>query len=249
MRRANRIVPLLERENEAQHPDSLRSNHDMPRTVFFQANPSWTLVSQQAVTHAVSFARRYAEQGDCEVAKNALQAVTLINTTYVEAKGKTFFAHHPLLEIPQATDNFINETLEHLRLLAQVAITRGDEEQIRQTFAAMASLVRVYMGIDYADQYVTTKQHAHLAASYLMGAVEGVLSHNMPDVLMEGVRLMGRSAQLFLAVGNPDDIVTLAEKIAFISCAGVLNQNFRPVTLVGMEQLAQLMTAAKQDAS
>jgi hypothetical protein len=238
VRRANRVAPLLDRAEDAQPPDPLRSNHDMPRMVFFQANPSWTVVSQQAVAHAVSFARRYAEQGDYEVANNALLAV--INTKYVEAKGKTFFARHLIFENPQVTDAFINDTLEHLRQLAQVATTRGDEEQIRQIFAAMASLVQVYARIDYANQYVTTKHHAHLAASYLMGAVEAVLPHNMADVLMEGVRKMGQSAQIFLTIGIPNDIVTLAEKIALISCAGVMHQNFRPVTLVGMEQLAEL---------
>ena len=73
-----------------------------------------------------------------------------------------------------------------------------------------------------------------------MGAVEAVLPHNMADVLMEGVRKMGQSAQIFLTLGNPNDIVTLAEKIALVSCAGVMHQNFRPVTLVGMEQLVEL---------
>jgi hypothetical protein len=212
----------------------------MPRSLFFQANPQWTLVSRQAVTHTVSFARRYAEQGDYEVANDALLAVAVINTRYIEAQGRTFFARHLLFEVPQAADSFINETLEHLRQLAQVATTRGDEEQIRQIFAATANLVQVYMRIDYANQYVTTKYHAQLAASYLMGAVDAVLPHNMPDVLMEGVRKMGQSAQLFLTLGNPSDIVTLAEKIAIVSCAGAMNQNFRPVTLVGMKQLAEL---------
>jgi hypothetical protein len=138
------------------------------------------------------------------------------------------------------TDAFINDTLEHLRQLAQFATTRGDEEQIRQIFAAMASLVQVYARIDYANQYIATKHHAQLAASYLMGAVEAFLPHNMADVLMEGVRKMGQSAQIFLTLGNPNDIATLAEKIALVSCAGVMHQNFRPVTLVGMEQLAEL---------
>jgi hypothetical protein len=95
------------------------------------------------------------------------------------------------------------------------------------------------MQIDYASAYAT-KQHAHLAASYLMGAVEANLPHNRPDVLMEGVRLMGQSAQHFLAAGDPNSIATLAEKISLISCAGALNQNLRPVTLTGMEQFAQL---------
>jgi hypothetical protein len=54
------------------------------------------------------------------------------------------------------------------------------------------------------------------------------------------MRLMGQSAQLFLAASNPNDIVTLAEKIAAISCTGAIKQEFRPVTLTGMEQLARL---------
>jgi hypothetical protein len=206
---------------------------------FFQANPYWASTSQQAVTHTISFACRYAEQGDYEVARSALHAVTLINASYIKAKGKTFFPYHPLSGISQVTDNFISETIEHLRVLAQGATSRGDEEQIRQIFAALENLVQVYMQIDYANEYAT-KQHAHLAASYLMGAVEANLPHNRPDVLMEGVRLMGQSAQHFLAAGDPNSIVTLADKISLISCAGALNQNLRPVTLTGMEQLAQL---------
>jgi hypothetical protein len=198
VRRANRVAPLLDRAEDAQPPDSLRSNHDMPRMVFFQANPSWTIVSQQAVAHTVSFARRYAERGDYEVANNSLLAVAVINTKYVEAKVKTFFKRHLLFENPQVTDAFINDTLEHLHQLAQFATTRGDEEQIKQIFAAMASLVQVYARIDYANQHIATKHHAQLAASYLMGAVEAVLPHNMADVLMEGVRKMGQSAQIFL---------------------------------------------------
>ena len=117
----------------------------MPRTVFFRANPYWTLTSQQAVTHAVFIRARYAEQGDYEVARNALQAVTIINPSYVEAKGKTFFSHQPLFENPQAPDNFISDTLEGLRLLAQAATARNDEEQIRQILTAMAGLVRAYL--------------------------------------------------------------------------------------------------------
>src|SRR5262249_11040080 len=66
VRRANRIALLLTRADETQPPDPLRSGHDIPRMAFFQANPYWASTSQQAVTHAISFARRYAEQGDYE---------------------------------------------------------------------------------------------------------------------------------------------------------------------------------------
>src|SRR5262249_19027823 len=212
----------------------------MSRAAYFQANPHWTGISTQAIAHAISFARRYAEQGDYEVSNSALNAVLLINASYVHAKGKTFFAHNPLFDVQQATDRFINETLEQLRQLAHIATTRGDEEQIRQILAALAGLVPVYMSIDYANEHVESKQQAQLAASYLTGAVEGVLPRNMPDVVMEGVRLMGGSAQRFLVARSPNDIVTIAEKIAAISCTGAIKEEFRPVTLTGMGQLGRL---------
>ncbi len=246
-RSAQRAGPLLERKKSQEETDEaprlLRSTHDLSRAAYFRANPHWTATSRQAVAHAVSFARRYAEEGDYEVAAAALNVVVAINAAYVEAKGKTFFSQPLMLDNPLATDGFINETLEHLRQHARTAMTRGDEEQIEQTFRALASLVRIYIMIDYSEEYAREKQHAQLAAGYLSGAVEAVLSHDMPDVLMEGIMLMGQSAQLFLAAAEPNGIVTLAEKIAALGISGVVKEDFRPVTSTAMEQLAQLTFA------
>jgi len=50
---------------------------------------------------------------------------------------------------------------------------------------------------------------------------------------------MGGSARAFLAAGDPD-IITLKEKIALLCIAGAVKAEFRPVTLVGMEQLARI---------
>jgi hypothetical protein len=44
----------------------------------------------------------------------------------------------------------------------------------------------------------------------------------------------------FPPIFDPNEIVTLAEKIAAISCAGIVKEDFRPVTLTGMDQLARL---------
>jgi hypothetical protein len=240
VRRAIRSESLLQHEHAAEEPSAFRSTHDMARTAFFQANPHWTATPRQAVTHAIAFARRYAEQGDHDVAAAALNAVVAINAAYVAAKGKTFFAQHLMFDNPLATDGTINEALEHLRQNARIAITRGDEEQIEQTFRAFAALVRVYMSIDYSSPALPEKQHAQLAASYLSAAVQAAVPHNIPDVLIEGVRLMGQSAQLFLSAGQPNEIVILADKIAAISAASALKEEFRPVTLTGVEQLARL---------
>jgi hypothetical protein len=239
-RRAQRMAPLATAPARDEAADAPSSKHDLPRLVFFKANPQWTGEARRAVAHAISFARRYAEQGDFEVSGRALEVVVLINATYVATKGRTFLASNPIFETSQATDGFINETLEHLRQLAQASTQRGDEEAIRQTLRAMAALVRTYMTIDYAEPRAKRKEHAHLAAGYLTAAVDGALPRNLPDVVMEGLRLAGASAQAFLVIGQPNEIISLVEKIAAFSIVGVVKPDYRVLTLTGMEQLANL---------
>lgn len=240
VRRANRAVPLLAASSPPSRPnDPFAPKHDVARVAYFQANAHWTDGAKQAVRHAISFARRFAEHGDHEVSGAAMNAVIAINAAYVEAKGKTFFTHQFMLDNPFTSDSFINDTLEHLRQTARVAVSRGDEQQIEQTLRAFAALVRVYAAIDYAS-LGASKTHAHLAAGYLTGEVERIVPHNMPDVLMEGVRLMGQCADLLLAAEGPDGIRTLVQKIGVIGCCGIAKEDYRPVTSTSVEQLARL---------
>nr|WP_164718660.1 DUF2254 family protein [Bradyrhizobium sp. LVM 105] len=236
-RRADRIAPLL-RSTAKGNDDDDRSTRDFPRAVFYRSNPSWTNRAKRDIAHAVSFARRYADQGDFEVSAHALNSICTINATYVAAKGRTFFASNPLVEAPDSTDAFINDTLEHLRRLTHAATARDDEEPTRQVFAALALLVQVYLSIDYGNQ--ETKEHARLAAGYLTDAIEKSVSGGSPDLLMEGVRFVGRSGGLFLTAGCPNDTTLLIEKIAAFSITGAIKPEYRPVTLTGMDQLAQL---------
>ncbi|WP_323034155.1 hypothetical protein [Pararhodobacter sp.] len=239
-RRAQRAMPLLERDEGANSTTSPSdSTHDLARTAFFQINNRWTDGTKRAVRHAMSFAGRYAEQGDYEVSGAALNAVVGINAAYIESKGKTFYANNPFVENPFSSDGFINDTLERLRQNSQSGIARRDEQQIEQTLQAMAALVRVYLGIDYSSPYAS-KSHAQLATGYLASAVQSVVPHGMADVLLEGQRLMGQSAQYLLAHGDPNDIATLSEKIALIACTGCAKEDYRPVTMEGMAQLANL---------
>lgn len=239
-KRAQRAMPLLEREESASATSSPSdSTHDMARTAFFQINNRWADGTKRAIRHAMSFARRYAEQGDYEVSGAALNSVVGINAAYIDSKGKTFYANSPFVENPFSSDGFINDTLEHLRQNVQSGIARRDEQQIEQTLQAMAALVRVYLGIDYSSPYAS-KSHAQLAAGYLASAVQAVVPHGMADVLLEGQRLMGQSAQYLLVHGDPNDIATLSEKIALIACTGCAKEDYRPVTMEGMTQLANL---------
>lgn len=239
-RRAQRAMPLLERSESAGSTSAaMDSTHDLARTAFFQINNRWTDGTKRAVRHAMSFARRYAEQGDYEVSGAALNAVVGINAAYIDSKGKTFYANNPFVDNPFSNDSFINDTLEHLRQSLQGGISRRDELQIEQALQAMAALVRVYLGIDYSSPHAS-KSHAQLAAGYLASAVQSVVPHGMADVLLEGQRLMGQSAQYILAHGDPNDIATLSEKIALIACTGCAKEDYHPVTMEGMTQLSNL---------
>ncbi|WP_316229602.1 hypothetical protein [Bradyrhizobium sp. SZCCHNR1070] len=239
-RRAERLaVPLLQNSlNEKGEVGDVK--YDRPRLAFLRANPQWTVTARRAVGHCVSFARRYAEQDDFAVSGRALEAVIVINASYVHEKGRTFFQSNPIVDVPEASDVLINDTLEHLRRLVRASIGRADEEATRQVLTTIAALVRVYLTIEYANPGLETKEHAQLAAGYLVAAVEGVLPRDMPDLAMEGIRLVGTSAREILVSGHPNEIATLVEKIATFAVAGVFKPDYRVLTLVGMEQMARL---------
>jgi hypothetical protein len=241
VRRAKRAAPLFEAgtASSSEPHGSLGATRDVPRLAYFRTNAHWTNGATQAVRYAVSLARRYAEQGDHEVNGAAMNAIIAINAAYVEAKGKTFFARQILLDNPLTSDSFINDTLEHLRQTARAAVARRDEQQIEQTLRTFAALVGVYATIDYASPHAS-KTHAHLAAGYLSGEVEGIVAQNMPDVLMEGARQMGQCAEMLLNAEGPNGITALVQKLGTIGCCGIAKQDYRAVTLTCMEQLALL---------
>lgn len=239
-RRARRAKPLLDRDDveDAAKPPA-GSTHDYSRAAFFRVNDRWADGSKRSVRHAMSFARRYAEQGDYEISRAALSAVVAINSVYINAKGRTFFANSHFVENQLASDGFINDTLEQLRQCAQSGILRRDEHQIEQVLQAMAALVGVYLHVDYCN-HGDSKSHAQLAAGYLAHAVQDVVPHGMADVLLEGQRLMGRSARMILANGDINDVSVLSEKISLIACSGCAKGDLRPVTMEGMAQLSNI---------
>ena len=239
-RRAQRAMPLLEQEEVAGASSSpTDSTHDLARTAFFQINNRWADAAKRAIRHAMSFARRYAEQGDHEISGVALKAVVRINAAYIETKGKTFYLNNPFVDNALSSDSFVNDTLEHLRQHVHSGIKRRDEQQIEQTLQTMVVLVQVNFGIDYSSRHAT-KSHAQLAAGYLASAVQAVVPHDMSDVLLEGQRLIGQSARHMLAHGDPNDIPVLSEKIASIAYTGCVKEEYRPITAEGMTQLANL---------
>lgn len=214
-------------------------NFNISKARFYQANPHWTKSSEQAIHYAISYAKRFAEQGDYEVVDYAFERIVFINATYCAAKHSTFTGSNPLFEVPDATDSFINTSLEHLRRTMQAALGLGDERLAESTIRSIGGLYGVYLEIEYPG-HNRRKHHALLASAYMGSAVESVIPHNMPDVLMQGLRLMGKASTVAIDHTDPVEIISLIQKIAVISYVGVFKPDHQPVTLVAFEQFAEV---------
>ncbi len=219
--------------------DDTEHNFNAPKAQFYQVNAHWSTSAGQAIHYAIYYAKRFAEQGDYEVTDSAFKHMMLLNAAYCEAKHGTFVGSNPFLEIPGTTDGFINTSLEQLRQTMQAALAKGDERLAASTLRAIGGLYGVYLLIEYPGRD-RSKHHALLASRYLGSAVESAISHDMPDLMMEGIRLMGRASRLALDHTNPVEIVSVAQKIATLSCVGVLRPSHQPVTLTAFEQLADV---------
>ena len=239
-RAIKRTAPLLQANaNGGAEDDELRSKYDMDRVTYFQLHPNWTSSADQAISYCIAFSRRYAEQGDHEVSRVALNGIVAINALYIKIKGKTFFSNSYFFDNPLASDSFLTNTLEHLRQNIQVGISRKDEQFIEQNLHSLLQLTQLYLSIEYGDAHAA-RSHAHLVSGYLTSAVESVIPHDMADVLIEGVSLLGNAGRLIVLNDKPEYIATISEKIALIACTGTVNKNYRPITQVAVKQLASL---------
>lgn len=230
--------------------DKTDSTFNASRSAFFKINADWTKTADQSVQYAISYAKRYAEQGDYEVTQCAFECVMRVNAAYCAVRRGTFIGSNPFFSRQDVPDAFINTTLELLRQTMQSALSKGDERLAGHTLRGITSLYGVYLAIDYPGRD-RGKHHALLAAGYLGSAVESTMAHNMPDLMMEGIRLMGTASKTALDHTRPDEIVMIAEKIGTLSTVGVLNANHQPVTLTAFVQLADitysLLLKGKQD--
>lgn len=202
-------------------------------------NHGWEKTAVQAINYCISYAKRYAELGDYDVSDYSFDRIMYINATYCSVKRGTYIEDNPLLNIFDNSDAFINLSLEHLRQTMQTALARGDEKLAASTLRGMSGLYGVYLSIEYAGRS-RSKHHAMLAAGYISSAVESVIPHNMADVMMEGIKLMGRNSVNALSYANASDIVGTIQKISIFSAVSLKNTVLQPVTLTAFSQFSDI---------
>ena len=230
---------LPPQENEAPPNPHIDSTLDTGRAAFMLQNNWGIRVTKQGLDHCISVNGRAASQGDHRVAEAALNALVRINATYLQAKGTTFFAENGFIEVPHATDPVINHSLEQLRRQFRAGLGRRDEEHVNMLLKAYGDLAQLYAGIDYgrpeADPW-----HASLATAYLKGDIKSIIPQNLPDSMMQGVRILGVCAIALLNRGKATSIVSIVDELGPIGAAMSIREEHRPVTLTAMQQLAGL---------
>ena len=226
-------------KKEEQVDSKFGTTHNIKRIIFFKQNSHWTDVAKKALSHSMFLANRAVESGEYEIMMAALNALCWINHAYIIAKGKTFFANEPFFDNPLTTDSLIDESLEYLRKFGKSGIARSDEEQIRQAMGALAALSDIYLKIDYSKDHAA-KTHSNLASSYLTNLLEDTSQRNLPDILMHGIRLIGKIGHNSIAIHSVDHISQLSDSITKVACAGMLREKSNPVTLESVNQLSNL---------
>jgi len=240
-RRANVAAPLIAQAQDvapAQTAHGERSR-DRAKLGFLTANHGWDRSTLQAVNYTFSYVVRFAEAGDYDVSMEAIHSLMRVNAAYCAVKNGAFRGSDLFAASGSSTDAVINTSLESLRKAMRTALARGDERMAESVMAGMSALLGVYLKIDYPGRR-PAKLHATLAAGYLQSAVQSVVPHNMPDVMMEGMRILGRSAQATLVEASATEASAIGEHMALLSSVGIARSDHHPVTLTAFEQLALL---------
>lgn len=233
---ADRISPSLENYNNELEKEF---NHDSERHIYFLLFPQWINSTKTAFDYIFSLARYHASQGDYDVSQMALNTIVDINAEYIQAKGKTFFSSDPLYGNNLSNDIVINETLENFRKYIQAGVSRGDEQQITQSFHVMKKLCTLYLYIDYSN-IMQVKTHANLAIAYLTDAIESIVPHGLVDIVITGIHLLGLIATKIIEQDDIEEITRISEKISLIARASIINQKTYPIVYKGVQELANL---------
>lgn len=215
------------------------SSLDARRATFMLRNDWGVGVVRRGLDHCIAANGRTASQGDYQVADAALTALVSINAAYIQAKGKTFFAQNGFIDVPFSTDPVINHSLEQLKRQFRFAVGRRDEEHVNMLLKAYGALANLYAQIDYgrpeADPW-----HAKLAIGYLENDIRSTIPQNLPDSLMQGVRVLGRCAIMLLNQGAAKEIVSIVNEMGPIGAAMILREDHRPVSVTAMQQFAEM---------
>jgi hypothetical protein len=221
--------------------NEVSSTHNYKKIQYLTLFPNWSKPTIDGIKHSILLARAFKAKGDLEVCEQALFNVLNINLDYIRTKEKTFFTVNLYIDNPLSSDSIINYTLEEVRQNINVGITTNDEQFVMQNVRLLHDLALAYYQIDYSTERAE-KCHSHLATRYITSAIEEqCIPNNLIEVTLESVKLLGNLALVELSKGDIENIRIISNKISTYSSAGAVNEKYRCITQIGIEQLSKLM--------
>lgn len=253
------ISPIFQLESIVKHAkyDLLKwskeyenNKKNISKYEFFNSNPSWSDVVKQNIIYCNAYAKKLIEKNDYDTSKISLMSIVEINTAYVEVKNQAFARRRAFSDPLISNDKFIEDTLEEIRQNIQNGLAKNDERFISDNFKILKELHYIYSNI----QYINTSGErfaSSLASFYLIQGLEASISHNIPDVLLVGIRLLSEIAQKEIIDGESEIIGTILKIITDLTCRGIIDKKLEPITRETLEALAiitiQLLLSKEQN--
>ena len=227
------ISPIFQLESIVKHAkdDLLKwskeyenSKKNISKYEFFNSNPSWADVAKQDIIYCNAYAKKLIEKNDYDTSKIALKSIVKINAIYVEVNNQAF----------------IEDTLEEIRQNIQDGLARNDERFIKANFEILKDLHFCYSGRDRGFAYF-----------YLIEGVKNSISHNIPDVLLAGIRLLSKVAQKEIVDGKSATIRSILKIISDLVSYGIIDKKLEPITRDALHVLSiitiKLLESKEQD--
>lgn len=206
---------------------------------FFNSNPSWADVAKQNIIYCNAYAKKLIEKNDYDTSKIALKSIVSIKAMYVEVKNQTFVRRRAFSNPLISNDKFIEDTLEEIRQNIQNGLAKNDERFISDNFKTLKELHYIYSNI----QYINTSGErfaSSLASFYLIQGVETSISHNIPDVLLVGIRLLSEITQKEIIDRESETIDTMLKLMTDLSCRGIIDKKLEPIAKSALAELSTI---------
>lgn len=236
-KRADSLRPLVP-QNEKD------SDHDLQLLRILKENNHWIRAAIDAITILNLYATRAASRGDYDVVSRAFRSIAAINEEYILFKGRTFFNNNPFLENPFASDQLFNSTLELIRQVIDSGLRQLDEALLTKCFDILGQLTFVYAEIPYGNKSLRSADHASLAQAYLCIAVERCVDLKIADLIMCGLRWLGKTGGLLISKNCALEAITALEKIGEVGIAAAKQEGLRAVIPVATEQIGSAVQCA-----
>ncbi|MDD2906912.1 MAG: hypothetical protein PHH41_07595 [Sulfurimonas sp.] len=204
-----------------------KNKNNLSKYDFFLNNPYWADNAKQDIVYCNAYAKKLIEKNDYVTSEKALKSIVEINTTYIKVKNQAFVRRRPFPDPLLSNDKFIEDTLEEIRQNIGDGLSRNDERFITNNFEILKDLHFCYSGKDNG-----------LASFYLIEGVKNSISHNIPDVLLAGIRGLTQVAQKQIIDGGSQTISGMIKIIADLVCYGIIDKKLEPISKDGLHSLA-----------